>query len=231
MRAYHYVVGLSSLLADDIKLTLEGYYKKYENILMDPSLPQFFVFDIDNAEFSVNSYEQLVDDGEAESYGIEMTLQKKLAKGLYGLVGGSISKTRYKGLDNVWRDRVYDNKYIFSFEGGYKPNNLWEFSLRWNVAGGRPYTALNLVESETMNTTVLDANLTNSERYPMYHSLNVRVDRRFYYNGSNLILYFSSWNAYNQNNISTYYWNEVEQKSDTIDQWGLLPIIGIEFEF
>jgi len=231
MVAYHYVIGLSHLIADDIKLTLEGYYKTYENIPIDSSLPQFFVLDVDNAEFNTNDYDQLVDEGEAESYGIEMTLQKKLPVVYTVLIGGSISKTRYMGLDGIWRDRVFDNQYIFSFEGGYKPSSKWEFSARWIVAGGRPYTPLNLFDSETKNTTVLDDNLTNEERYPVYHSLNIRADKRFYFEGSNLLIYLSLWNTYNQKNISTHYWNEIEQKPDEIEQWGLLPVLGIEFEF
>ena len=61
--------------------------------------------------------------------------------------------------------------------------------------------------------------------------MNVRFDRRFHFSGSNLVFYFSVWNAYNRKNIASYFWNEMENKQDVIYQWSLLPIFGLEYEF
>ena len=71
----------------------------------------------------------------------------------------------------------------------------------------------------------------NSKRLPDYHSLNVRVDKRFYFSGSNLILYLSVWNAYGRENISQFVWNQDEKKVDKQLQWSTLPVLGLEFEF
>ena len=78
---------------------------------------------------------------------------------------------------------------------------------------------------------MLDGERINEVRYPDYHSLNIRFDRRFHFSGSNLVFYFSVWNAYNRKNVATYFWNEVEKKEDITYQWSLLPIFGFEFEF
>jgi len=78
---------------------------------------------------------------------------------------------------------------------------------------------------------VLDDAKINEARYPDYHSLNVRLDRRFYFSGSNLIAYLSVWNAYNRKNVASYYWNEIEARTDVVYQWSALPIFGLEFEF
>ncbi len=78
---------------------------------------------------------------------------------------------------------------------------------------------------------VFDGNRANEVRYSDYHSLNIRFDRRFHFRGSNLIFYFSVWNAYNQENVAGYYWNEVDNKQDVTNQWGLLPIFGLEYDF
>jgi hypothetical protein len=147
------------------------------------------------------------------------------------LISGSYSRVRYEGYDGVWRDRVFDNRYNFSVGGGYKPNNVWEFSTRWIYAGGPPYTPFDTVASQAINRGVLDQNSINAERYPDYHSLNVRLDRRFHFSHSNLILYLSVWNTYNQENISSYYWDEIENKLHTSYQWGLIPVFGLEYEF
>ena len=120
---------------------------------------------------------------------------------------------------------------MFSIEGGYKPNNRWEYSVRWIFAGGAPFTPLDLTESATHNRAIFDSNRVNDDRYPAYHSLNIRCDRRFNFKGSNIVVYLSVWNAYNRQNIASYFWNETERKQDVSYQWSTLPVFGMEYEF
>lgn len=230
--AVQYVVGINRLLTENTKLTLEAYDKEYSNFPLDPSTPSLFV--IDEIAYRYGFYfihEPLTDKGKAYTRGVELTLQKKLEQNVYGLISGSWFRSRYQGSDDVWRDRIFDNKFTFSAEGGYKPNNKWEFSLRWIYAGGVPYTPYDLQASEFINRGVVDSTKVNADRYPAYHSLNLRCDRRFNFKGSNLVLYASVWNAYNRKNVGAYYWNEIDRKQDSINQWGLLPVLGMEYEF
>lgn len=229
--AYHYILGLGYLLSDDTRLTVETYYKYYKNLAFDIRIPGVNIMDDAAYGFCLDNFDRLVDEGRGESYGVEVSVQKKLVKGIYGLVSGAYSRSRYKGLDNIWRDRVFDNRVLFSIEGGYKPNSRWEFSTRWIYAGGVPYSPLNVELCRALNGTVRDETRINEERYPDYHSLNIRADRRFNFEHSNLFLYLSIWNAYNRKNISCCYWNTIEQKEDELHQWSLLPVFGFEFEF
>lgn len=229
--AYHGILGVSHLLGDDTKLSVETYYKQYDNFPLDPAQPQIFLADELGFARMVGNFETLKAEGQAWAAGIEATVQKKLVAGVYGLLAGSYSRTRYRGLDGIWRDRLFDNKINFSAEGGYKPNNKWEFSLRWVAAGGRPQTPLDLDRSRAQNVSVRDALRVNEDRIPAYHSLNLRVDRRYNFNKSSLIVFFSIWNAYNRKNVSMYYWNEIERQEDVLYQWSTLPVLGLEFEF
>lgn len=232
IQATHYILGISYLLTEDTKLTLEAYEKDYSNFPVNPAQPALFMIDelFYRYGFFFNQ-ENLVDKGRAYSRGIELTVQKKLASDFYGMASASFFRTRYKGYDGEWRDRVFDNQIMFSIEGGYKPNEKWEFSARWIFAGGRPYTPFNESESYKLNRSVLDDNRTNSKRYPEYHSLNLRVDRRFNFSGSNLVAYVSVWNVYNRKNVSSYFWNQKENRQDIVSQWGVMPIFGLEYEF
>jgi len=230
--AIHYILGIDHLLTENTKLSLEVYEKDYQNFPIDPTQPSLFLLDelFYRYGFFFN-HAPLLDNGKAYSRGVEIMLQKKLAENFYGLASASYFRTKYKGGDDIWRDRVFDNRLMFSVEGGYKPNSKWEFSMRWIYAGGAPYTPFDLEASQQLNRAVLDENNINESRYPDYHSLNVRLDRRFHFSSSNLIFYLSVWNAYNRKNIASYYWNEEENKQDVIYQWSLLPIFGLEFEF
>jgi hypothetical protein len=229
--AYHSIVGLSHLLREDTRLTIEAYNKQYRNFPMDPATPSLFMLDEVQTSGWFKNHESLVDEGKAWSRGVEVMVQKKLADQLYGLVSASYSRTRYKGLDGEWRNRAYDNRWIATMEGGYKPNPKWEYSIRWIYAGGAPYTPLDLDASAALNRSVIDRNNIMGGRQQDYHSMNVRVDRRFHYGSRNMVVYFSVWNAYNRKNVSQIYWNQIEEKEDKVYQWSLLPIFGIEYEF
>jgi len=227
---YQYTVNLSHLLRSDTRLTIEAYYKFYRYFPVDPAQPTICLLD---EIFSWSKYGDtaLVDSGKAQAYGIEFILQKKMKEKFYGMISGSLSRTRYKDINGIWHDRLFDNRYIFSVQGGYKPNKKWEFSVRWIIAGGLPYTPFDVEASQEVNSGIFDNSRINAERLPAYHNLNLRFDKRIYFRGSNLTLYFSVWNAYNRKNVAGYFWNETENKADYSYQFSILPILGIEYEF
>jgi hypothetical protein len=230
--AVHLVGGVEHFFSDDTRLTLEGYWKDYRDFPVDPAEPGLFVVDELTYRYGFFfNHDELASRGKARSRGVEALLQKKLARGFYGLMAASYSKAEYDAGDGVWRDRIYDNRWTASVEGGYKPNNKWEFSLRWIYAGGAPYTPLDLEASAAAGRDILDGSQINEARYPDYHSLNLRFDRRFNFQGSNLVWYVSVWNAYNRKNVAAYSWNGVKGEMETVYQWGMLPIFGLEWEF
>jgi hypothetical protein len=227
----HFILGLNRMINETTKLTIEVYYKTYLNFPIDTAQPKVFLFDeaVSNGIFL--NHENLVDAGKAFSTGLEIMIQKKLAADFYGLVSGSISKSRYRDLNGNWYNRIYDNQFNFTFEGGYIPNDEWEIKLRWIYAGGAPYTPFNIEESISQRRGIWDTEKINSERFTDYHSLNIRVDKRFYFESSNLVLYLSVWNAYGRRNIAQYVWNEIKNEIDKLKQWNTLPVLGLEYEF
>ncbi len=229
--AVHYIAGADHLLTEDTKLSVEIYQKEYYDFPVDPSDPALFL--VDEVFYRNGLYFNhgaLTSNGKARSRGIELTLQKKLARDFYGIASATFFRTEYKGADDVWRNRVFDNRVIVSAEGGYKPNVEWEFSARWIYAGGTPYTPLDRGRSAQLQRGVFDGTKINGERYPAYHSMNVRFDKRFHFSGSNLVLYLSAWNVYNRKNVAAYFWNQKENTEDTLYQWNFLPIFGVEYE-
>lgn len=226
LQAVHYIIGIERLLAQDMRLTLEVYRKDYTGFPMDPARPGIFLIDQDSwAKFG-----DLVDNGQAVSQGIELMVQKKLARNFYGIASLSLFRSKYRGLDDEWRPRKYDNRVLVSIDGGYKPGKNWEFSARWLYAGGPPYTPMDIEKSREHHRAVLQNNAIHEKRYPAYHSLNLRADRRFHFSHQNIVIYLSIWNAYDRKNVALYYWNDAEQKRDVIYQWRLLPVFGMEYE-
>ena len=230
--ADHLVAGLNLLLRDDLRLSIEGYEKRYKHFPLDPEQPQLFVIDepFERYGFFFN-HERLVDTGRARARGVELLLERRSSRGLHGTLNAALFRTQSRGHDGIWRDRIFDNRYLFGVDGGWKPNHAWEVSVRWSYAGGVPWTPFDQEASRTLGRGVYDEARLGAERLPAYHSLNLRVDRRFHFARSNLIVYLSVWNAYNRENLATYYWNEIENRQAVQEQWGMLPIFGIEWEF
>jgi hypothetical protein len=198
---------------------------------LDPSDPTLSIVDqsVFNQRFS--PHQELESRGKARTRGMEFMVQKKMAKEVYGLVSASVFRSRYEDASGTWRNRIYDNQYIFSIVGGYKPEGSWEYGVRWSYAGGGPYTPFNETASRQANMGIVDASRILGERYPAYHSLNIRVDKKFYFEHAVLDMYLSVWNAYNRKNVASYTWNEATNQPGTQNQWSVLPMIGMEYEF
>jgi len=230
-RSYHFGLGLEYMLRPDTRLTIEAYDKEYDRLPLNPDDP--FRSVVDDALFNerFSTYTNLEAVGRAYTRGIEVMIQKKMAQDLYGLVSASYFRSRYRDCTGIWRDRIYDNQFIFSVIGGYKPGQEWEFSARWTYAGGRPYTPFDETLSREANLGILDQSRVNAERYPAYHSLNIRVDRKFFFDSHMLDIYLSVWNTYNRKNVAGYFWNSTDNVIDVQNQWSLLPIVGVEYQF
>lgn len=229
--AVHAVLGWRKLLGEDTRLVIEVYSKEYRDFPYDPGQPGFFILDGLGSEQDLYTFGTLESGARASSRGLEVTLHKRLAAGLYGIVSGSLSSSSYRSPGEEQRNRIFDNRLMVGIEGGYKFDERWEASLRWDYAGGRPYTPLDLEASALYNRTILDDARINAERLPAYHALNVRVDRRFNFTRTALVTYASVWNVYNRRNTASVYWNSVTRNEDSILQWGIMPVIGLEYEF
>jgi hypothetical protein len=230
-KAVHSIAGINYMLTEETKLSIEGYIKRYTHLPLTPSDPSLSVIDDGRSLSHFGHYTDLIDAGRAESHGIEVLVQKKMAREVYGMVSASVFRSRYRGYDGVWRNRAWDNRYLFTIIGGYKPNAEWEASVRWGIGGGLPYTPFDLARSIAANEGIVDNTRINAERTPPYHSLNVRVDRRFLYRESNLVAYVSVMNVYNRRNIVGYFWDTLDRKPAEYFLFSFLPIIGFEYEF
>lgn len=230
LKAIHFILGLEYLIGTGTKLTLEIYNKKYQNLPIDPDYPHRLIMDQRGSE-SYYYHTNLKDNGIGYSRGIELLIQKKLVKKIYGILSASYFKSRYKDLLEIWQNRIYDNRYILNLSLGYKPSRKWELSTRWTLIGGAPYTPIDTKKSNALNDYILDKERFNKARYPDYKSINLRVDRRFYFSRSSLIIYLDIWNITNRKNVYSYFWNREIKDIGTIYQLGIIPVLGIEFEF
>ncbi len=226
-----FVLGIDHKISVDALLKVEGFYKKYSDYPTSQIRPYLILantgagFEGSQGNFSSFGLEPLVDAGFGKARGIEFSIQKKLSDiPYYGIFSLTYSKSDYTPLDGIERSGKYDQNWLVNLSGGYKMNEFWEASMRFRFASGAPYTPFNSFGmQEVINY--------NSNRLKSVHSLDIRVDKRWYFSSWTLITYLDVQNIYNRKNSTSVRWDPREQKIDETSSIGILPSIGISAEF
>ncbi|MCX7878488.1 MAG: TonB-dependent receptor [Ignavibacteria bacterium] len=226
IRAEHFIGGIEYFFDESTRLTVEGYYKRYRNYPVSRNRPYLILANNSGFE-NQNSFglESLVSSGTGKAYGLEIFLQRTLSKNFYGAMSISLSDVKYKALDGVERRSDWDNRFVINLNAGYKIGSKWEFSTKFRLAGGRPYTPIN------PSNGAVDYNQYNSKNYPVYHRLDLRAERRWFFRNWVLTAYIDIQNIYNRKNIFEYRWNKFKKEIETSKNLGILPTIGISAEF
>ncbi len=231
VRVLQYIGGIEHKLRKDIRLKLEGFIKDYSNYPTSLLRP-YIVLANTGAGFggATNNFEEfgletLTSRGTGMVNGLELSLQKKSSEiPHYGTLSLTYSKGMFTGLDGIERNGRYDQRWIFNLSGGYIFNQKWEASLRFRYATGNYYTPYNPDGTQNVEDYL-------TKRFPNNHSLDLRVDRRWNFDGWALITYIDVQNIYNRKNSSSIRWDYLEQKADSESSIGILPSIGISLEF
>jgi hypothetical protein len=231
IRADHFILGFDHRLQEDVLLKVEGFLKRYSNYPTSVIRPYLVLansgagYGGSDNNFASFGLEPLVSEGKGTSRGVELSVQKKLSEiPYYGLLSLTYGKAEFTPLDGIKRIGSYDQTWIFNLSGGYKFDEQWEASLKFRYASGMPFTPFNPDGTQNFN-------LYNSDRMQPNHSLDVRVDKRWFFDNWTLITYLDIQNIYNRTNRSSIRWDPRTQSIDDESSIGILPSIGVSVEF
>ena len=227
--ADHWVTGFQLLPVPSVKLTLETYYKRYRDYPVSTEYPAISFANIGELYDPAGFLFPMVSRGTGRAFGIEVYLQKKLTRRLYGQLSYALSQVEHRALDGVWRRGGFDMPHVFSAIGGYKLGPL-ELSSKLTYTSGRPDTPLR-PESVEQNRLIFDMDRLNADRAPAYHRLDVRADRRFSFRWANLIYFLECQNLYDRRNIRVFVWNPKLRERDFIPQLRRLVLGGVNVQF
>ena len=228
IRAGHWVGGLAVFPTSSVKVTVEGYYKRYRDYPVSTEYPAVSFANIGELYDPAGFLFPMVSTGTGHSYGAELYVQKKLTRRLYGQVSYALSKVEHRALDGVWRRGGFDMPHVFSVIGGYKLGRL-ELGTKFTYTSGRPDTPQR-PESKEQNRLILDLQRLNQDRAPAYHRLDVRADRRFTFGWGNLVAFLECQNLYDRSNIRIFVWNPKLAERDYIPQLRRLILGGVNIQ-
>ncbi|OJJ18603.1 TonB-dependent receptor [marine bacterium AO1-C] len=228
-QSQHLVLGYDNSLAPNLRLKIEAYYQRLNNVPISAASPQFSMLNI-GADFGISVQDNLINEGSGENYGVEITLEKFYSKGYYFLLTGSFFDSKYQGYDQVKRNTAFNGNFIANGLVGKewkvgKKNNLLTLDLKTTYAGGRRIVPIDLQASRAQGHEVLDQTSAYEQRLDNYFRLDLRVG--FKKNGKKITheWFIDVQNITNRENIFTYAYNPISQNIETTYQLGLFPTI------
>ena len=194
----HYATGLEFIPGEDLRFTLEGFYKKYAQVPV--SLRSGISLSNLGRDFSVLGNEAVITNGKGKAYGIEFFAQKKLTERFFGILSYTWYHSQYSGVDGIFYPSSWDNRHLLSLTWGYKFKRNWELGLKFRYQGGAPYTPFEETVSRlnylSQGTGTLDYSMLNSQRLKSFNSSDIRLDKKWNFKHTTLDLFIDVTNWY-----------------------------------
>lgn len=222
---------------DAYSLETEVFYKKVKNRIDY----------IDGADLIANNdIEQVILNGKARSYGLEVLLRKNTGR-LTGWIAYTLSRAEQQtpgrtpeetGINNGdWYLSPYDKLHNLSVTGGYELNNKWSLGGSFTFQTGQPYTYPK-GQYEIGGIRVPNYTSRNEDRLPSYHHLDVsatytpKPKKKKGWQGEWV---FSIYNLYSRKNSASVSFRPNEDtgvnEAVRLSIFGIIPSVTYNFKF
>lgn len=253
----HLVGGFEYNGKNNLRITLEGYYKKYKNYPFSLR-NQISIANI-GGEFGVVGNEPLDSRGMGETYGFEVLAQKRTTNNFYGIAAYTFGYSKFSNENNNLLSSSWDSRHIVTLTAGKYFAKNWNIGARFRMQSGLPETPYDLQRSalaqiwNVANGPVQNYNYLNTLRGNLAHQLDIRTEKKWVFSKWQLTAYVDIVNIYGSANPSNlpvvnlqrdgnnngiianptdpqnqqYYLLELDKK----DKSTPLPYFGLIFEF
>jgi hypothetical protein len=233
-KAHHLVIAYDRALTDHLRVKAETYYQHLYHIPVknDPASP----LAVSNNEDGYIT-DPLLNKGIGRNYGLELTLEQFMHNNFYFLFSGSLYESKYKALDNVWRNSRYNGNYAFSVTAGKewksagKKNRVYGLNLRTLSSGGFRTTPIDVERSVNEGETKFIESLAYSDQLPGYFRTDLRISMKRNRAKSTTTLALDIQNVTNHQNLGGQYFDVETAEIKKWYQLPLLPVLSYKIEF
>ena len=183
------------------RVSVEGFYKKYSgypfNLRDSISLANL------GADFGIVGDAPVSSTGEGLAYGVEFLAQQKLKKGFYGIVAYTLVVSEFEDKNGDLIQSAWDSRHIVSLTAGKEFKKDWQLGVKWRFLSGQPYTPYDIATSSLIpvwdinGMGLVDINQLNTLRLTAAHQLDVRIDKKWFFDRMNLNVFIDVQNIYN----------------------------------
>ena len=215
IRAEDSVMGIQHKVDADWSWKAETYYKKLSNLVVNDPLLNY------------------INAASGKAFGLELLIKKEPTNKLSGWFVINLAKSeRRNDVTGETFRYAYDQPVNATLVGNYKITDVWSFGMKWAYHSGTPYTPIigtNGTYADGSTIPVYAA--VNSASLPVYHRLDLRLDRNYVFNKWKLNTYIELNNVYQRKNIVGYTYNGTYTTHDPVYS-AVLPIsLGVQAEF
>jgi hypothetical protein len=237
LRNWQVVTGADWRIDPSRRLRIEGFFKAYDQMPVLASDPNINLANLGD-DYGFVGAEPLLSEGEGRAYGAEIFYQQKLMTSLYLLGAYTLSWSEYAGADGVFKPSAWDRRHSVDLTAGYRIGEAWEIGSKLRVLSGQAYTPWDLPASEqTYPLTgrgVRDWARVGAERSSAYARLDIRIEREWFFQGWDAIVYLDLQNLLNRANTVGLSYTQDPAYPDNlrpIDSVSFLPTFGFSIEF
>jgi hypothetical protein len=234
VKSAHGVLGYDLNIGRYFRLKSELYGQYIYNAAVEKTASSFSMLNA-GSNFGFPNKTNLINNGKGYNYGVEVTAERFLHKGLYYLLTVSVFESKYKGSDNIWRNTAFNSNYVVNALGGkeFKLNSKTTFGIdtRLTVTGGQRYTPFDIAASKIAGYVLYKEN----EAFSLQQDTYLRWDLKFSYI-RNLKKVTQKWYVDLQNvtareNIYIQTLNPKSGIISRINQIGFFPNINYQITF
>ena len=223
-RAIHYSLGVEQEITRQVDLSLEGFYKDLTNqVSRTPSSTGTYIYG---------------NQGLGSVVGMEMLLKYKPSKRFFGWVAYTLSRS-------VRRDSPSSQEYLFQYDqthnliilGSYRLGRGWEFGGRFRVVSGSldtpvlsPPALAAMYASDAGAYSPLQGK-PYSTRLPVFHQLDLRIDKRWQFRTWRFSAYLDIQNVYNNAAVEGLAYNYNYSRQSYQTGIPIIPSLGMRGEF
>ncbi|MEZ4924871.1 MAG: TonB-dependent receptor [Saprospiraceae bacterium] len=234
-KAHHLVLSFDQMLPGNMHLKTEAYYQSLYNAPV--SKFESNSFSMLNAQGGFET--QILDNsGFGKNYGLELTLEKFMTRGLYFLLSSSLYESKYQGSDGIWRNTRFNGKYANTLTAGKEwswnkrnKNRSVGFNLKLVQLGGLRESPVDLEASRDAGYTVYDETRAFEIQVPDYFRLDIGFRLKRNYKHLTTTLGLDIQNTTNRQNVSGRYFDIETEEIVTSYQAPLIPVLFYRVEF
>ncbi len=225
-RSFHASVGIAQGFDHQIRLEVTGFAK----YLWDMAEASKKLITTDDGTIGPETF---ANTGTGRIYGAELLLRKDLARDLFGWVSYTLMRSERKadsGEPYVLFD--FDQTHILTLIAVYKLPKHWQIGARFRLVSGNPDTpVIGATYDAAGDFYIPITGSKNSDRLPMFHQLDFRIDKTWVYRRLTFTAYLDIQNVYNQQNAEfTNHSFDYREKS-IIPGLPIIPSVGLKVAF
>ncbi len=202
-----FVAGIEYRSEDKYQFSVEGFYKNYSDYPF--SLEDSVSLASKGAGFGIYGAEPVYSIGKGQSYGFEVLARARdlwrfnLVLSYTYVISESLNTDASLSSLSAAVPTSWDNRHIINLTATRKFKHNWSAGAKFRLVGGAPYTPYDVDKSsikEYWDATGMgypDYSKFNSLRMGVFHQLDVRVDKQYFFNKWSLSFYLDIQNVYN----------------------------------